>query len=107
MKVYDTMPDGTEILHIYHEYMDGRELVDRDKELLLHFLHEIVGCVNLTWKEKSLKGEQFSKLATSSDEAFAVFVMMDYHQIPQKKQKAKDKLLGARLDHAMEFSMIP
>ena len=68
------MPDGTVILNHYKEYMETNDLVDDDRQMLFHFCHEIVGCVNLMWKEKSLKGGTFSNVVTASDEAF-VFLL--------------------------------
>jgi len=43
----------------------------------------------LTWKEKSLKGLEFSKIATTSDEAFTLFAMRDYATIPKKGDDKK------------------
>jgi len=63
------------------------------------FFHEIVGCLNLMWKKKSLKGGTFSKFITKSDEAFALFIMKDYDRIPTKVDRKKAKLVGERLDN--------
>ena len=65
------MPNGTVILNHYKEYMETNDLADDDRQMLFRFCHEIVGCVNLMWKEKSLKGGTFSNVVTASDEAFA------------------------------------
>jgi len=64
------MPNGTVILNHYKDYMENHDLVDDDRQMLFRFFHEIVGCVNLMWKEKSLKGGTFSNVVTASDEAF-------------------------------------
>jgi len=63
------------------------KLRDKDMQMLFCFFHEKVGCVNLMWKEKSLKGEAFSKLVTTSDEAFVLFIMRDYDKIPTKEDR--------------------
>jgi len=94
MKEYSKMPNGTVILHHYKEYMENKGLADMDRQMLFHFFHEIVCCANLTWKEKSLKGGTFSKLVTTSDEAFAIFIMRDYDKIPTKEDRKNDKLVG-------------
>jgi len=64
------MPNGTVILNHYNDYMENHDLADDDRQMLFHFFHEIVGCVNLMWKEKSLKGGTFSNVVTASDKAF-------------------------------------
>ena len=51
--------------------METRDLADDDRQMLFHLCHEIVGCVNLMWKEKSLKGGTFSNVVMVSDKAFA------------------------------------
>jgi len=73
------MPNGTVILHHYKEYMESKDLADKDRQILFHFFHETVGCVNLTWKEKSLKRGTFLKLVTTSHEVFMLFIMRDYN----------------------------
>jgi len=45
------MPNGSVIIHHYKEYMENNELADNDRQTMLQFFHEIVGCVNLMWKE--------------------------------------------------------
>ena len=40
------MPNGTVILTHYKDYMENHELEDDDTQMLFHFFHEIVGCVN-------------------------------------------------------------
>jgi len=83
------MPDGTVIMHHYKEYMESHDLPDNDRQMLFQFFHEILGCVNLTWKEKSLKGGTLSKFVTTSDEAFALFIMSNYDKIPTKEDRKK------------------
>ena len=51
--------------------METNDLADNDRQMLFCFCHEIVGCVNLMWKEKSLKGGTFSNVVMASNEAFA------------------------------------
>jgi len=97
------MSNGTVIQHHYKEYMEGHDLADNDSKMLFHFLHEIVGCVNLMWKEKSLKGGTLSKLVTTSDKAFSFFIMRDCDKIPTKEDRKKDKLVGERLEKEMQF----
>jgi len=58
-------------IHHYKEYMDSHDLADKGRQMLFCFFHEIVGCVNLMWKEKSLKGGTFSNVVMASDKAFA------------------------------------
>ena len=53
------MPNGLMILHHYKEYMESHDLADKDRQMLSYFFYEIVGCVNLMWKEKLLKGGTF------------------------------------------------
>jgi len=74
MKDYGKMPNGTVILTHYKDYMENHELADDDTQMLFRFCHEIVGCVNLMWKEKSLKGGTFSNVVMASDEAFALLI---------------------------------
>jgi len=88
------MPNGTVIIDHYKEYMENHDLVDNDRQMLFHFFHEIVGCVNLMWKEKSLKGGTFSKVVTTSDEPFAFFIMKDYEKIPTKEDRKKTNKLA-------------
>ncbi len=71
--------------------MENTDLADKDRKMLTYFFYEIVGYVNLMWKEKSLKGGTFSKLVTTSDEAFVLFIMRDYDKIPTKEDRKKDK----------------
>jgi len=54
---------GTVIQHNYKNYMENNNLAEKDREMLFHFFHEIVGCLNLMQKEKLLKGEMFSKMS--------------------------------------------
>ena len=81
------MPNYKTIFQHYKDYMENHELLDSDRMMLFHFCHEIMGCVNLTWKEKSLKGGTFSKEVTTSDEAFAYFIMRDYDKITTKEDR--------------------
>ena len=67
------MPNGTVIMNHYKDYMENHDLPDDDKKTLLRFFCKILGCVNLMWKEKSLKGGKFSNVVTTSDEAFAFY----------------------------------
>ena len=97
------MPNGTVILNHYKEYMKTNDLADDDRQMLFHFCHEIVGCVNLMWKEKSLKGGSFSNVVTASDEAFAFFIMRDYAKITTKEDRKQVKLAGENLENAMKF----
>ncbi len=62
-----------------------------------------MGCVNLMWKEKSLKGGTFSKVVTTSDMAFAFFIMRDYDKITTKDDRKKDRLAGKNLENLMQF----
>jgi len=48
MKEYGKMPNGIVILHNSKEYMKGKDIIEKDREMLFHFFYEIVGCVNLT-----------------------------------------------------------
>ena len=91
------------IIHHYKEYMENNDLADNDWQMLLQFFHEIVGCVNLMWKEKSLEGGTFSKVVTTSDEAFVFFIMRDYDKITTKEDRKKDKLAGKNLENEMQF----
>jgi len=50
--------------------------------------------VNLTSKEISLKGGTFSKVVTTSDEAFAFFIMRDYDKILTKEDRKKTNWLA-------------
>jgi len=52
MKNYDKMPHGYSDLSGVH---GGKEKDRKDREMLVHFFHEIVGCVNMTWKGKHAK----------------------------------------------------
>ena len=97
------MPNYKTIFQHYKDYMENHELLDSDRMMLFRFCHEIMGCVNLTWKEKSLKGGTFSKEVTTSDEAFAYFIMRDYDKITTKEDRKQKKLAGVQLDHAMQF----
>jgi len=72
VKDYGTMPDLNIIRQFYHKYIEREVLSEVDMQMLMRFFHKIVGCINLTWKEKSLKRIEFSKIATTSDEAFAM-----------------------------------
>ena len=45
------MPNGAVIIHHYKEYMENHDLADNDRQMLFQFFHEMVGCVNLMWKE--------------------------------------------------------
>jgi len=51
MKDFGKMPNGAVILTPYKDYMENHKLVDEDMQMLFCFFHEIVGCVNLMWKE--------------------------------------------------------
>jgi len=97
------MPNGTVILHHYKEYMENHDLVENDRQMLLCCFHEIVGYLNLMWKEKSLKGGTFSKVVTTSDEAFAFFIMRDYDKITTKEDRKQVKLAGKNLENVMQF----
>jgi len=97
MKEYSKKLYGTVILHHYKEYMEDNDIAEKDREMQFCFFCEIVGCVNLTWKEKSLQGGTFSKLVRTSDEAFMLFIMWDYDKIPTKDDRKEDKLVGERL----------
>jgi len=55
--------------------MENHDLADNDRQMLFHFFHEIVGCLDLMWKEKSMKGGTFSEVVTTSDESFVLFIM--------------------------------
>jgi len=37
------MPNGTVIMQLSREYMESHDLADKDRQMLFHFLHEIVG----------------------------------------------------------------
>jgi hypothetical protein len=37
----------------YQDYMEGKKLPEEEREALFRFFWEIVGCVNLGWKEHS------------------------------------------------------
>ncbi len=97
------MPNGTVILTHYKDYMENHELADDDMQMLFCFFHEIVGCVNLMWKEKSLKGGTFSNVVTTSDEAFAFIIMRDYAKITTKEDRKQVKLAGKNLENVMKF----
>jgi len=99
------MPDATIMKHIYKKYMNGNEVTGPDMNMLLRFFHEIVGCVNLNWREKALKGGEFSQLATTSDEAFALFIMKYYNKLPKKDIK-KEKLVGIKMDEAIKYYIV-
>jgi hypothetical protein len=103
MKEYGQMPNGEVIMNHYKDYMDGHDLADDDRKMLFRFFHEIVGCVNLLWKEKSLKSGTFSKVTTTSDEAFAFFIMRDYAKITTKQDRKQVKLAGENLENAIQF----
>jgi hypothetical protein len=45
----------------------------------------------------------YSQLTTTSDEAFALYLIKYYDQLPQKPKKAK--LVGDKLEEAMVFLM--
>ncbi len=102
MNDYGTMPDATIIINSYEDFMNGKEVADTDMEILLHFFYEIVGCISLTWKKKASKGGEYSKLTTTSDEAFALFLIKYYDRLPKKDSK-KQKLSGTKMDEAMEY----
>jgi len=55
------MPNGTVIIHHYKKYMENHDLADNDRQMLFCFFHEIVGCVNLTWKENHQREEHTFK----------------------------------------------
>jgi len=57
------------------------------------------------WKEKALKGGTFSKVVTTSDKAFALFIMRVYDKIPTREDRKKEKLVGERLEHTMKILM--
>jgi hypothetical protein len=97
------MPDNVVIRALYRKYMQREEMSEPEQVMLMRFLHEIVGCVNLQWKEKSLKNGTYLKIGTTSDKAFALFMMRDYAKIPKKEDEKKKKLVGARLESAMDF----
>jgi len=42
--------------------MEVNNLAEKDRTVLFHAFHEIVGFVNLMWKEKSLKEGMLSEL---------------------------------------------
>jgi len=84
------MPNGTVILCHYKEYMlENKDLSSKDRQMLFHFFHEIADCVNLIWKGKSFKGGEFSKVVTTSDEAFALFIMRVYDKTATKQDREK------------------
>jgi len=103
MKDYGEMPNGAVILNHYKDYMENHDLADDDKKMLFRFFHEILSCVNLMWKEKSFKGGKLSNVVTTSDEAFAFFIMRDYAKITTKEDRKQVKLAGENLENAMKF----
>ena len=104
MSVYGDMPKDDEILLTYQKYSRSEELTEEETGKLFCFFHELVGCVNLNWKDaSSQQGKVYSQIATTLDEAFALFLMKHYNKIPEPQNK-KPKLVGSTLNDAMFFN---
>jgi hypothetical protein len=103
IKDYGEMPNWKTVLQHYKEYMEHHEQLECDRIMLFRFCHEILGCVNLTWKEKALKNGRFSQVVTTSDEAFAYFMICFYNKITTKEDRKQKKMVGEELDNAMHF----
>jgi len=85
------MPNWKTVLQHYKDYMENHEQLEGDTIMLFRFCHEILGCVNLTWKEKALKNGMFSKVVTTSDEAYAYFMICYYDKITTKEDRKQKK----------------
>jgi len=100
------LPDQQVIKNINQDYLSNVTLQNDQKELLFKFLHEIVGCVSINWKEKAIKGGHYSNFATQSDESFAFLLKLYRKIIPggiRDTTPKKEKLVGARMEAAIEF----
>jgi len=85
--------------------MENHDLADDDRQMLFCFFHEIVSCVKLMWKEKSLQGGTFSNVVTASDEAFTFLIMRDYAKITTKEDRKQVKLAGENLTGKTAISL--
>ena len=95
-----------ELFTVYKKYLiDGAVLQQDEKTHLFCFMHELIGCVNLHWKEHALAGSRYSEVVTQSDETMGFFVLKYYSNVsPDNGQKGlgrKQKLSGKLLSNAM------
>jgi len=66
------MPNGTVILNHYKQYRETHDLGDDDMQMLFHFFHEIVACVNLMWR-KIFEGRNIFKCGYSIRQSILLF----------------------------------
>lgn len=94
------------MLALYKKYFEGSlSLNELERQHLFRFLHEMIGCVNLQWKDASLTGLRYSEVVTQSDETMGFYVLKYYDNIvPENGREGaerKQKLSGKRLRDAM------
>lgn len=95
-----------EMFGLYKKHFEGTtRLSDMEKQHLYRFLHEMIGCINLDWKDSCLTGSQYSEVVTQSDETMGFFVLKYYQSVPSEmsgeSSARKQRLSGRHLIQAM------
>ncbi|HEY9297689.1 MAG TPA: hypothetical protein VIQ31_15250 [Phormidium sp.] len=96
------IPRSDALLNIYKSYLkQTSSITEEEKILLFRFMHEMIGCVNLQWKDAALSSARYSEVVSQSDETMGFFVLQYYGDVPPENGRAgaekKQKLSGKRL----------
>lgn len=94
------------MLNLYKAYFeDSSVLNDVDKAMLFRFLQEMIGCVNLQWKEAAYRGARYSEIVTQSNKTMGFFVLKYYGKILSDNNSEcidrKQRMTGKLLDKAI------